>query len=931
MILDFGDIAKRLIPLLPRYRGFARFLAESDRWSAEHLREHQFYELRSLLEHAYTKCPFYKESFDKVGFRPGDFTDFKQLESLPILTRADVANRIEDLRATTETGMGVRHVSTSGTSTGTPLSFYENYGAVFYELMFIHNLWARIGHKENDRKVVLRGNVVHTRWNPRPWRRTESSLFLSMYHLTPMSARSYLDMIRRYRPLWLHVYPSALVFFIQLLGEKVARQELGSLGIKGVFCGSEKVYDWQRTLIESVVEARVLSWYGMTEKVVLAGECEQCTSLHVYPQYGYLEAIPAADGLARVVATGFLNRATPFIRYEVGDLIRPGESGCKLCGRHFHLIDEVLGREGDLIVTKQGVFPFSFSVASIHNDAWADVAEWQMIQDKPGHLRVVVVPRKPDKRPAIDRRIRRELERRFQDSLEVDIEWTATLPRGSAGKFQYFVQLLNVGDHVGPGSQAWAVDESGPGPGAAPARDPRYSELPSSRSYSYFDTTYPELGKMFHGGLRYLSFAQKFQWKSPEEIRKYQVERLRQMLLHANANIPFYRRRFQEAGFHPGDLKSLDDLQALPVLQKQEVREHFWELYDPKQRRNAILCQTSGTTGEPLRFLLSRDQVWNEWASIISCWIWVGYRLYDRVAAFRHYEPNPGEPISKYERRTNTLFFSVFDMDEEHLPEYVRQFNRFGPKVVRGYPSSIYILASFAREHRLQLHSPEAIITSSETLLPQYRARIEEVFDCPVYDWYGTNERVVTACQCERRRAYHLSAGMGVAEYLDLSPHGERNPAAKSLIVTTLVNTVMPLIRYRVGDLVFPEAGVCECGRGLPLIESVLGRVDDIVITGDNRYVSPIRFYVLFQEFDMVRQFQIVQHEPDSLLVRIDRLREFTDDEFRLLREKLGRLLGERVAIEFEFVSEIQPEPSGKVRNVVSPLSRFSRELAATG
>ena len=89
---------------------------------------------------------------------------------------------------------------------------------------------------------------------------------------------------------------------------------------------------------------------------------------------------------------------------------------------------------------------------------------------------------------------------------------------------------------------------------------------------------------------------------------------------------------------------------ALPLLEKREVREHFWQMFDPRQRRRAVFCQTSGTTGEPLRFLLSPEQLWMEWASIWRVWMWIGYRPYDRVAAFRHYEPKEGEPISRYDR-----------------------------------------------------------------------------------------------------------------------------------------------------------------------------------------------------------------------------------------------------------------------------------------
>src|ERR1043166_5814110 len=133
---------------------------------------------------------------------------------------------------------------------------------------------------------------------------------------------------------------------------------------------------------------------------------------------------------------------------------------------------------------------------------------------------------------------------------------------------------------------------------------------------------------MVAGGLRYWSFERKFQWQNPEQIRAYQFERLKHVLQLAN-QIPFYKERFRSTGFSPPDLKSLEDLRLLPVLSKQEVRDHFWQMFEPRQSRRAILSQTRGPTGEPLRFLLSREQVWMEWANIWRCWMWVGYRPYD--------------------------------------------------------------------------------------------------------------------------------------------------------------------------------------------------------------------------------------------------------------------------------------------------------------
>src|SRR5262245_52283224 len=137
MQLDFIDLGKKVIPLVPRYRDFARFLTESSQWDAARLREYQLQQLKILLSHAYENCPFYRKTFDSVGFRPEEFSDFSQFKALPILNRQEVSRQLNEIRAQNFPRYKVRHLSTSGTSTGTPLNFAENWGAAILEQMFI--------------------------------------------------------------------------------------------------------------------------------------------------------------------------------------------------------------------------------------------------------------------------------------------------------------------------------------------------------------------------------------------------------------------------------------------------------------------------------------------------------------------------------------------------------------------------------------------------------------------------------------------------------------------------------------------------------------------------------------------------------------------------------------------------------------------------
>lgn len=426
------------------------------------------------------------------------------------------------------------------------------------------------------------------------------------------------------------------------------------------------------------------------------------------------------------------------------------------------------------------------------------------------------------------------------------------------------------------------------------------------------------LHRYVEGFWLYVRQLRRSQWLTADELHARQLVKLRALLRIAATQVPHYRDLFRQLGAGPEDVRDLADLSRLPVLTKQQVREQPDRFLNPSIDRRALIeDHTSGSTGEPFRMLLTSSQKTTEMACAIRFWRWAGYRTGDRIAAFRHYIPaTPQDPPWWLDRRTRTLFFSVYDMTVANLSDYVTAFNGFRPAFVRGYPSSIYILAQFALSEGRTLSAPRAVITSSETLSPEMRATIERAFQCPVFDWWGTNERLVTACQCEQRGRYHVNAEAGILELVPEAGGSHR------LIGTGLLNPAMPLIRYDLGDLAVPADGACPCGRGLPMIGGILGRRDDLIVTGEQKFIPPVRFYTLFETWNQVRQFQVVQTAPDNVVVHLVCSRELTDADRTGLRQKLQRFLGERVAIEFAFTDRIVPEPSGKIRNVISQVHR---------
>ena len=419
-------------------------------------------------------------------------------------------------------------------------------------------------------------------------------------------------------------------------------------------------------------------------------------------------------------------------------------------------------------------------------------------------------------------------------------------------------------------------------------------------------------------------------------IEARQMTRLRGLLHDATRHVPYYRDLFARLGATPEDFRTLADLRRLPVLTKQQVRDDPYQfLHDHTHPRRLIEDHTSGSTGQPLEFYLTAEQKAWDMACAIRFWHWIGYRTGARIAAFRHYQPSSPTALPwNYERHSNTLFFSVYDMTPDNLRRYAAEFNRFRPQYVRGYPSSIFAFAQFAASEGLPLHTPRAVLTSSETLAPEMRAVIERVLQCPVYDWWGSNERLGTACQCEQRGPYHVNAEAGILELVPEQSCGtgpitcgsglpaatgmEPPPSLHRLVATGLLNHAMPLIRYDLGDYAVPATAPCACGRGLPSLERILGRANDLIITGEGKRIPSVRFYTIFETHTAIRQFQVQQTAPDAVQVRLVAPRPLASADLDRLRIELTRFLGDQVRLQFDYVADIPPEPSGKLRNVIS-------------
>ena len=440
----------KALTLIPSYRVYRRMYAllqQSRWWSREELAAYQAEVLSRLLDHAYENVPYYRRVFDDRGLVPADIRTPGDLTLLPFLTKEIVQANIADLKARNYPETAFEYVRTSG-STGTPMGFYYERGASrAKEWAFMKTQWDRVGYRFTDRCVVLRGHVV----NPAPdgtyWKKALFGrwLIMSSHCMTEETLPAYVDRIRRFRPRFIHAYPSTAVILARYMRE---HDVAPFPTVKAVLCGSENLYPWQRSLLAEAFGCRVFSWYGNSEQTVLAGECEESTHYHIFPEYGVVELIGQDDrpvegpgAMGEVVATSLTNFVCPLIRYRTMDVAVATKEQCS-CGRQYPLLERVEGRLQEFIVTRNGNL-ISVTPINYESGAFENIRQFQMYQEEMGEL-VMKVVRKPTYTEEDTRQLTRELRWQLGDEVNVHIRFVDEIPRTRGGKFRYLIQKLPI-------------------------------------------------------------------------------------------------------------------------------------------------------------------------------------------------------------------------------------------------------------------------------------------------------------------------------------------------------------------------------------------------------------------------------------------------------------------------------------------------------
>lgn len=411
---------------------------------------------------------------------------------------------------------------------------------------------------------------------------------------------------------------------------------------------------------------------------------------------------------------------------------------------------------------------------------------------------------------------------------------------------------------------------------------------------------------------------QRSQFVSADQIRALQLSRLRHLLLHASRHCPFYRLRFRDAGFIPEDLRTLDDLRILPVLEKRDLqlcRDQL--LADNQSRSNLLLNQTGGSTGTPVSFFFSRNRLLSRTAATLRHNLWTGWNVGDKVAVLWGAPHDRLKPTLLSRLRNHfldrQLFLDAGHLTEDRLLDFYRQLVRFRPKIILAYARTAVLFAKFLQSRNLVPSRPHAIITSAEMLVSEERALLQQVFGCSVFNRYGSREFSVIASECSAHEGLHV---MAEGLYLEIVQGNTPVPPGQpgEVLVTDLLNYAMPLIRYRIGDVASWLSGTCHCGRGLPRLGFVSGRVTDFLVGSDGRAVSGafLTIAVVAQRVSL-GQVQVLQKCAGQVTYRVKPGPDFSAErDLQYLVQVTRQHLGEATQVDWELVDEIAPQPSGK-------------------
>lgn len=420
--------------------------------------------------------------------------------------------------------------------------------------------------------------------------------------------------------------------------------------------------------------------------------------------------------------------------------------------------------------------------------------------------------------------------------------------------------------------------------------------------------------------VKWIEFLESSENWTREQIEAYQLQEIKKIVRHAYENTPGYHELYAKSGVMPEDIKTIDDFRKLPFIEKETIRDNLGDFIFSTGKMEYVT--TGGSTGIPFGFYRDRKAFSVELASKAHQYYRIGWKEGCRQMVFRGLPINT-EDHTEFYPKFNELICSSYYLIPEQMEIYRLRAFEYQPEFLKGYPSSLYIFAKYLKEVGKPFPKIKGILCASENLYDYQKELFNHVFEgARVFSHYGHYELAVLAGYCEYEDTYHVLPQYGFAELIDKDGNVIIEPGQIGEIVGTsflIYNT--PFIRYFTRDFaIFKNFGCSKCGRPYQIWERIEGRLQEFILTNNNRYISMTAINMHDDIFDPIKQFQFYQKEKGVVTFRYIPKGKISNGKLKNIKARLLIKLGSDVDLLMKEVREIPPTKRGKHRFLIQEL-----------
>ncbi len=428
-----------------------------------------------------------------------------------------------------------------------------------------------------------------------------------------------------------------------------------------------------------------------------------------------------------------------------------------------------------------------------------------------------------------------------------------------------------------------------------------------------------------HGTRAILRELEQSQWYPPERLEALQLVRLQGLLAAVSTHVPYYRGLFRREGFVAADFGSRDALAALPPIDKSLIR-HNLAAWRGEGAEGLARHSTSGSSGEPLHFLLGKHRISFDIAAKWRATRWWDVDIGDRELVLWGSPLETGAQDRLRAIRDQLLrsrLVPARELNPARIDAILDAMRAFRPTMLFGYPSALARIAFRARERGRAMNDLgiRVAFCTSEVLRPEWREAIGGVFGCGVANEYGARDAGFIARECPHG-GLHITAEEVIVEVVDEDGRPLPPGMEGDILVTNLAGPEFPFIRYRTGDRGVLSDRRCACGRGLPLIESISGRANDGLVAADGSWVHGSAVNHALRELPGLTAYRIIQESRSRVSIMLAASQPLPAAALDALTGQVHTLLGASVQVDIRQLADIPPEPNGKFRHIVCKVER---------